>query len=89
MHRMLISFALVVIANTAAWAAARIFGSRWDTPLDGGTLLPDGTRLLGSHKTWRGLIAAGVACECGPAPRCSGSISWRKQSCRWWYFDGR
>lgn len=59
---MLISFALVVTANTAAWAAARILGSRWDTPLDGGRLLPDGTRLLGSHKTWRGLIAAVVAC---------------------------
>ena len=24
--------------------------------------LPDGTRLLGDHKTWRGLIAAVVAC---------------------------
>jgi len=24
--------------------------------------MPDGTRLLGNHKTWRGLIAAIVAC---------------------------
>jgi CDP-diglyceride synthetase len=52
----------VVTANTAAWAAARLLGTRWDAPLDGGRTLPDGTRLLGDHKTWRGLIAAVVAC---------------------------
>ena len=30
--------------------------------MDGGRTLVDGTRLLGSHKTWRGLIAAVIAC---------------------------
>jgi CDP-2,3-bis-(O-geranylgeranyl)-sn-glycerol synthase len=53
---------LVVTANTAAWAAARLLGTRWDAPLDGGVALRDGTRLLGSHKTWRGLVAAVVCC---------------------------
>jgi len=56
------SLLLVVTANAAAWAAARLFRTRWDAPLDGGSTLPDGTRLLGDHKTWRGLIAAVVAC---------------------------
>jgi CDP-2,3-bis-(O-geranylgeranyl)-sn-glycerol synthase len=51
-----------VTANTAAWAAARVFQSRWDAPVDGGRTLRDGTRVLGDHKTWRGLIAAVVAC---------------------------
>lgn len=61
-RRILIALLLVVTANTAAWVAARIFSTRWQAPLDGGSTLPDGTRLLGSHKTWRGLIAAAVAC---------------------------
>ena len=60
--RILISLLLVVTANTAAWAAARALHARWDAPLDGGRTLRDGTRLLGAHKTWRGLIAAVVAC---------------------------
>ena len=52
----------MVTANTVAWAAARLLGTRWDAPLDGGVALRDGTRLLGSHKTWRGLVAAVVCC---------------------------
>ena len=60
--RILISLLLVVAANTAAWAAARAFRTRWDAPLDGGKAWRDGTRLLGAHKTWRGLVAAVVAC---------------------------
>jgi CDP-2,3-bis-(O-geranylgeranyl)-sn-glycerol synthase len=31
-------------------------------PLDLGVCLPDGTRLLGDHKTWRGLLAGELAC---------------------------
>ena len=61
LHPFLIPLLLVVTANTAAWAAARILG-HWATPLDFGRTLRDGTRLLGTHKTWRGLIAAAVAC---------------------------
>jgi hypothetical protein len=46
----------------AAWVAARVFGTRWNAPLDGGRSSVDGSRWLGDHKTWRGLIAAVVAC---------------------------
>jgi hypothetical protein len=60
-RQLLIPLLLVVTANTAAWAAAHVLGKRWAAPLDFGKTLPDSTRLLGSHKTWRGLIAAAVA----------------------------
>jgi hypothetical protein len=30
--------------------------------MDLGIVLPDGERLLGSHKTWRGLVAGALAC---------------------------
>lgn len=52
---------LLVVANTAAWAAGRMFGRRWAAPLDFGMVLKDGQRLFGSHKTWWGLIAAAAA----------------------------
>lgn len=55
-----VALLLLCIANTAAWAAGRAFGQRFAAPLDGGIVLRDGQRLLGSHKTWRGL-AAGTA----------------------------
>jgi CDP-archaeol synthase len=61
-RQLLIPLLLIVTANTGPWAAARIFGKRWTAPLDFGMTMPDGTRLLGSHKTWRGLVAAVVAC---------------------------
>ncbi len=53
---------LLVIANTVAWAAALVFGEELAAPLDFGITLRDGSRLLGDHKTWRGLISAAVAC---------------------------
>jgi CDP-diglyceride synthetase len=53
---------LVVIANVAPWMTARCFFGRWRAPLDGGATLPDGSRLLGDHKTWRGLIVGTLAC---------------------------
>jgi CDP-2,3-bis-(O-geranylgeranyl)-sn-glycerol synthase len=58
----LISLLMVVTANSAAWAVARACGALWNAPLDFGRSLRDGTPLLGSHKTWRGLIAAAAAC---------------------------
>ncbi len=60
--RYLLPLLLLVIANTAAWAAARIFGTGLAAPLDFGITFRDGTRLLGGHKTWRGLISAAIAC---------------------------
>jgi CDP-2,3-bis-(O-geranylgeranyl)-sn-glycerol synthase len=56
------AFFLLLIANSAPWAAHRVLGGRWATPLDFGWVLPDGKRLFGSHKTWRGLVAGAVAC---------------------------
>jgi hypothetical protein len=32
--------------------------------MDLGVVLHDGERLLGSHKTWRGLAAGAIACAC-------------------------
>lgn len=53
---------LLVIANTVAWLAALILGTEFSAPLDFGMTLRDGSRLLGDHKTWRGLVSAAVAC---------------------------
>lgn len=53
---------LLILANAAPWAAARLLGDRWAAPLDGGRLLRDGRRLFGSHKTWRGLVAGITVC---------------------------
>lgn len=51
--------ALLVATNSLPVVAGWMFGERCAWPLDGGRVLRDGERLLGSHKTWRGL-AAGV-----------------------------
>jgi hypothetical protein len=56
------SLLLLTLANLAPWALGRACRDRWAAPLDGGLVLPDGRRLLGSHKTWRGLAAAVTAC---------------------------
>lgn len=56
-----VALLLLCTANTAAWAAGRLFGRHWAAPLDMGLVLKDGQRLFGSHKTWRGLIAGAAA----------------------------
>ena len=53
---------LSMTANVLPWAVGRVCGSRWDAPLDFGVRLKDGRRLLGSHKTWRGVAAAVAGC---------------------------
>lgn len=53
---------LLCLANVAPWVAARLLGRRWALPLDCGLVLRDGRRLLGSHKTWRGLVAGVSVC---------------------------
>src|ERR1700742_2658582 len=53
---------LLIGANLMPWALGRTCGSWGAAPLDGGLTLRDGRRLLGSHKTWRGLGAAIVGC---------------------------
>ena len=56
--------ALVLLgaAHTAPWAAGYFLGNRLATPIDAGMTLTDGRRLLGDHKTWRGLVAAVLTC---------------------------
>jgi CDP-2,3-bis-(O-geranylgeranyl)-sn-glycerol synthase len=56
------SLSLLILANFVPWAVGRTCRDRWAAPLDCGVVLPDGRRLLGSHKTWRGLVAAVSAC---------------------------
>ena len=58
----LAAFALLAAAHTAPWAAGRLLGPRWAAPIDGGAILPDGARLFGAHKTWRGALAALGVC---------------------------
>ncbi len=58
---------LVIVANLAPWGAARLMHGRWHAPLDGGAQLPDGSRVLGDHKTWRGLAAGIVGCAVAAA----------------------
>lgn len=52
---------LLVVTNSAPVVAAWLAGRRGAWPIDGGLLLRDGQRLLGPHKTWRGLAAAVLA----------------------------
>jgi len=56
------SMVLLIVANLMPWGLGRMCGERWAAPLDCGLTLADGRRLMGSHKTWRGLGAALVGC---------------------------
>ncbi len=53
---------LLMAANAAPWAAGRLLRTRLSAPLDGGLRLRDGRRLLGDHKTWRGLACGTLLC---------------------------
>jgi hypothetical protein len=53
---------LVIVTNTAAWAAGHLIPTPWRIPVDGGAVLADHERVLGDHKTWGGVIAGAVAC---------------------------
>ncbi|HEY0680803.1 MAG TPA: CDP-archaeol synthase [Steroidobacter sp.] len=55
------ALALLVTANAVPVIVARLTNERWAAPLDFGCVLPDGERLFGSHKTWRGLASGIVA----------------------------
>ena len=60
--RSLDALLLVIVANVAPWAAGRWLSGIWRAPLDGGALLHDGSRVLGDHKTWRGVAAGTLTC---------------------------
>lgn len=49
---------LIIAANGTPVLVARVLGERWAAPVDLGLRLPDGRRLFGDSKTWRGLLAA-------------------------------
>ncbi len=53
---------LIIVANSSPVIAQNLLGDRWQQPVDGGLRLGDGRPLLGSSKTWRGVVAALVAC---------------------------
>jgi CDP-2,3-bis-(O-geranylgeranyl)-sn-glycerol synthase len=49
----------ILIPAYAANMAPTVSGGK--TPIDGGRMWPDGRRLLGDHKTWKGFITGVVA----------------------------
>ena len=58
---------LLGVANVAPLLARRLFGARWQAPLDGGMRFVDGRPLLGPSKTLRGLVAAVIlSALCAP-----------------------
>lgn len=56
------ALALLIAANATPVIVAQLARDRWAASLDFGWVLPDGERLCGSHKTWRGLICGILAC---------------------------
>ncbi|MGE5260824.1 MAG: CDP-archaeol synthase [Actinomycetota bacterium] len=52
---------LLFVANGAPLLAKAMLGSRFDRPLDGGALFPDGRAWFGASKTIRGVVVALVA----------------------------
>jgi CDP-archaeol synthase len=58
------SLILITAANGAPILSARLAGTRFARPIDGGVVLRDGHPLLGPSKTWRGLAAAIVLSAC-------------------------
>jgi CDP-2,3-bis-(O-geranylgeranyl)-sn-glycerol synthase len=59
---------LLVATNSAPVLVSWIAGTRGSWPLDFGVSLPDGRRILGSHKTWRGVAAAVLVAGCLARP---------------------
>lgn len=56
------ALALLSAANAIPVIVAQLARDRWSLPLDFGHVMPDGERLFGSHKTWRGLISGILGC---------------------------
>lgn len=56
------ALALLSAANALPVIVAKLAPGRWPAPLDFGYVMPDGERLFGSHKTWRGLGSGILAC---------------------------
>lgn len=58
------SVILIGAANAAPVALKKLLSDRYSTPVDSGLVLPDGHRLLGSSKTWRGVAVGIIAPAC-------------------------
>lgn len=56
------ALALLVAANATPVVVAKLVGDLATFPLDFGHVMPDGERLFGSHKTWRGLLSGVLGC---------------------------
>jgi CDP-2,3-bis-(O-geranylgeranyl)-sn-glycerol synthase len=56
------AFALLITANAVPVIVGKLARERGSLPLDFECVMPDGERLFGSHKTWRGLASGVVAC---------------------------
>jgi hypothetical protein len=56
------AFALLIAANAVPVIVGKLARGRAALPLDFGRVMPDGERLFGSHKTWRGLASGIAAC---------------------------
>ncbi len=56
------ALALLLAANAVPVIVAKLVRGRAALPLDFGVVMPDGERLFGSHKTWRGLASGIAAC---------------------------
>jgi CDP-diglyceride synthetase len=52
---------LIIVANGAPVLLRFFMRGRLDVPLDAGAMLPDGRRLFGDSKTWRGVVGALLA----------------------------
>ncbi len=53
---------VITLANGAPILARKLLPSWWNAPIDGGRKWHDGRPILGSSKTWRGLLS-GVLCS--------------------------
>jgi hypothetical protein len=56
------AFALLIAANAVPVIVGKLALERGALSLDFGHVMPDGERLFGSHKTWRGLFSGILAC---------------------------
>jgi hypothetical protein len=53
---------MLIVANMAPWASGRLLRGHLSAPLDCYLRLRNGARLLGDHKTWRGVLAGEIGC---------------------------
>jgi len=54
---------LIIVANSAPVVARNLLGERWKSAIDHGAVFVDRRPILGNSKTWRGLVAACIACS--------------------------